>query len=200
MWRSDARVIAYSASGLPLFSGGLYRTAGPWHGGAFDPAQVSVTPVGSLQLEVLARNRMRVHYGADGASVTREVVRQTWQAPVVASNYAAQFVLRQAQPGGAPYGTRVYQGDVLLHFDATSGLAFMRVDDALGVRCEYRGPFSQAGKIAAANGSFTCTGGDSPSGTFELSDLEVSAHGITGYLRMFAPSTNSYGRFAAARY
>lgn len=196
---SDARVIAYASGGLPVFSGTLYRTQGPWHGGAFDPAKFHIVPVGTISMEALAVDRMRVQYTAEGVGpVTREVVRQTWQFPLVGANYAAQFVMREARAGESPYGTRVYQADVLLHFEDSQ--AFMRVDDHLGVRCEYRGPFAQSGRIARASGTFACNGGDAPSGTFEISDFEVSSHGVTGYLRTFAASRNSFGRFAAARY
>ena len=196
---SDARVIAYATGGLPVFAGTLYRTDGPWHGGPFDAARFHITPVGTITMEALAIDRMRVEYTADGVGpITREVIRMTWQYPLVAANYAAQFVMRESIPGQAPYGTRLYQADVLLHFEDSQ--AFMRVDDHLGVRCEYRGPFIQSGKIARASGSFTCDGGDAPAGTFEISDFEVSPHGVTGYLRTFAASRNSFGRFAAARY
>lgn len=196
---SDARVIAYGAGGQPHFQGALYKTEGPWHGGAFDPTKVKRTVVGQVTLETLARDRMRVHYSAEGVNnQVKEVVRLTWQAPVVAATYAAQFILRQSFPGEVPYGTRVFQAEVLMHFDA--GQAFMRVDDHLGVRCEYRGPFAQTGKLAKVTGTFTCNGGDSLEGTFEITDFEVSAHGVTGFLRTFAPTTNAFGRFAAVRY
>ena len=197
----DTRVTAYSSSGLPLFGGALYRTTGPWHGGVFNPAQVTVIPVGQLSLEVLSLNRMRVRYSADGAdNVVKEVTRQTWDVPLLAANYAAQFILRQARPGDVPFGTRQFQADVLLHLDAGDGQAFIRVDDHLGIRCEYRGPYAQTGKLARVSGTFTCSAGDATEGSFELSELEVSEHGITGFLRTFAPGLNSFGRFAAARY
>lgn len=194
----DAHVIAYTSGGLPLFSGPLYKTEGPWHGGPFDPTKVKVTPVGSISLEALAADRMRVHYSAEGAAnIVREVVRQTWQVPMVAANYAAQFILRQANPGQAPYGTHVYQADVLVHFDAE---AFIRVDDPLGVRCEFRGPYTQTGKLAQVSGSFNCNAGDSTEGSFEITDFEVTDHGVTGYLRTWSTTTWAWGRFAAARY
>jgi hypothetical protein len=192
-------VIAYSSGGgLPVFAGALYKTEGPYHAGPFDPSKVKATVVGSISLEALALDRVRVYYRAEGSpEIVREVVRQTWQAPVLASNYAAQFVLRQAHPGQPPYGTRVYQGDMLVHFDQE---AFIRVDDHLGVRCEYRGPYQQSGKIARVTGSFTCDGGDSPAGSFEITELEVTQHGVSGYLRTSSAQTSAWGRFAAVRY
>jgi hypothetical protein len=192
----DARVVAYGAGGLPLFSGTLYRTRGPWHGGAFDPASVQVQQAGHLYLEALSKNRMRVHYSADNVEIVKEVVRQTWQPELLAANYAAQFVLRVSSPSGPPAGTSEYQADVLLHLD---GEGFMRTDDHLGRRCEYRGPWEQAGKLIRFWGSFTCTAGDALSGSFEVSDLEVSGNGITGALRAWSATVHQLGRFAAVR-
>jgi len=197
---SDARVIAYqSGGGRPIFAGTLYRTEGSYHGGAFDPARFKIVPVGTISLQALDFDRMRVFYTVEGApEVVKEVVRQTWDIPIVAANYAAQFIMREAQPNQPPYGTRLYQADVLVHLDA--GQAFIRVDDHLGIRCEYRGPFTQAGKLARITGEFTCDGGDAPAGTFELSDFEVTDHAVSGYLRTYAAARIAYGRFAAARY
>ena len=188
-----ARITHYGTAG-PLFTGTLYRTRGPWHGGPFDPAQVQATAVGQVDLEVLARDRMRVHYSAEGVAMAKDVVRQTWDQPLVGANYVSQFVLRQVPAsGGPPIGVRDYPGDVLVHFDAGEG--FMRVDDALR-RCEYRGPYAQAGKLTKFSGTYACNAGDAASGTFEVTDLEFSANGFTGYLRTWSHEVNQYGRVA----
>lgn len=189
----DARITAYGTPG-PLFHGTLYRTRGPWHGGSFDPKQVQVIPVGELDLEVLAKDRMRVHYRADGSAVVKEVVRQTWEQPVIGAFYAGQFALRQVRAaGGPPVGTRDFPGDVLVHFDA--GVGLMRVDDPLR-RCEYRGPYETTGKLIKFSGTYTCSSGDAAAGTFEVNDLEISANGVTGYLRTWSSEVNQFGRFA----
>ena len=188
-----ARITHYGTAG-PLFSGTLYRTRGPWHGGPFDPAKVQAVAVGDVDLEVLAKDRMRVHYRADGAVVAKEVVRQTWEQPVIGAFYAGQFALRQVAPGGPPVGTRDYPGDVLVHFD--SGVGLMRVDDPLR-RCEYRGPYQTTGKYIRFSGNYACSSGDGAQGTFEVNELEVSANGLTGYLRTWAGDVNQFGRFAA---
>jgi hypothetical protein len=192
----NALVTAYSAGGLPLFEGTLYRTRGPWHAGPFDPASVEVAEAGHLQLEALSRNRLRVHYSADGRAVVKEVERQTWQPVLLAANYTGQFVLRLTSVDGAPIGTSELTADLLIHLD---GEGFMRADDHLGRRCEYRGPWQQAGKLVGFSGTFTCSAGDARNGTFEVAELEVSEHGITGHLRTWSPGLNQRGRFAAVR-
>lgn len=189
----SARVTHYGSAG-PLFNGTLFRTHGPWHGGAFDPGRVAAVAVGSVDIEVLAKDRLRVYYSAEGVQVVKEVVRQTWGQPIVGANYVAQFALRQAQPGRPPVGVRDYPGDVLVHFDGGQG--FMRVDDPLR-RCEYRGPYETTGKLIKFSGSYTCSAGDGASGRFDIDDLEISANGLTGYLRTWSGDVTQYGRFAA---
>lgn len=196
--------IASTAAGLPTFTGSLYRTTGPGFGGAFDPARVTPTVVGTVTLEVLAKDRMRIRYTADGTSVIKEVVRQTWDRPITSGSFTGTFSLRQAfSPGGTPFGTLQYGADLLLQIDA-NGSALLRADDEQGRRCEYRGPYNQTGKLGAMNGAFTCTAGTNGSpatqGTFELSEFEVTANGITGFLRTSSSSVHQSGRFAALKF
>lgn len=126
-YASDARIVAHVASGLPIFSGTLYRVEGPWHGGCL-------------------RSRPR---------------------------------------------------EALLHLDRGQG--YLRVDDNLRRRCEYRGAYTQTGKLLKLSGAFTCSFGDALEGTFGLTDLESTQHGLSGYLRTFSVGLNEYGPFAAVR-
>lgn len=190
---SDARVFATDGAGRPAFRGTLYRTQGPWQGGPFDAAKVQVQPAGTMVLEPSVGGGIRLHYETEGLAITKDLVRQTFAAPHLGATYHGSFRLRQAAPGQAPWGTRDYTGEVMVHVDA--GQAFIRVDEATG-RCDYRGPYAQSGKFARIAGEYACA--DGTRGTFELTDLEVTRHGITGYLRTWSPALNQYGRFGAA--
>ena len=192
---SDAQVIAY-AGALPLFRGTLYRTEGSFHGGPFDPAASKLVAVGEVSLEVTGKDRMRVHYTADGASVVKEVRRYTFQQPIELGNYVGQFHLRQVR-SGSPYGMLYVQADVLAHFNSENGQGYLRVDDQLGRRCEYRGPYELTGKLIRFTGAYTCDRGDTLAGTFEITDVEVTANGMTGYLRTTSGTHSQFGRFAA---
>jgi hypothetical protein len=192
---SNAEVTAY-AGALPLFRGTLYRAEGSFHGGPYDPAARKSTAVGELYLEVTAKDRMRVHYTAEGVSVVKEVRRYTFAQPLDLGNYVAQFNLRQARDG-APFGTLYVQADMLAHFNLENGQGFVRVDDQLGRRCEYRGPYELTGKLIRFTGTYTCDRGDTLGGTFEMTDVEVTANGMTGYLRATSGTHTQFGRFAA---
>jgi hypothetical protein len=194
---SNLQVTAY-AGAYPLFEGTLYRTHGPWHGGPFNPGEVRVVPVGQMWVEVLAKDRMRLHYNAEGVASVRELTRQTLAEEPISTWYTSQFVLRVARADHTPIGTSHFQADLLVHFEG--GNAYIRSDDHLGRRCEYRGPYRQSGKLMSLAGNFTCTAGDALEGSFELTDLEVTAHGITGFLRREGSGVRESGRFAATRF
>jgi hypothetical protein len=194
-----AQVTAIGSGNLPLFRGMLYRTEGPAHTGPFDPSRVKAFGVGELFLETLSSGRIRVTYTTEGTGeIVKEVQRQTWQLPPLAANYTGQFILRLTIPGSTPFGTHAYHGEMLVGV-GDDGQAFMRVDDALGPRCEYRGPLVQSGRFARITGTFGCIGGDFTDGTFEITDFEVTEHGISGFLRKSSPALNGSGRFAAVR-
>lgn len=190
-----AQVFAYDNGGHPAFRGTLYRTQGPWQGGPFDASKVQVQPAGTMTMEPTAGGGILLYYEAEGLSITKHLVRQTFDAPYLGTTYHGSFRLRQAAPGQAPWGTRDYTGDVMVHVDA--GQAFLRVDEGTG-RCDYRGPYAQSGKFARIAGEYECS--DGTHGTFEVTDFEVTRHGITGYLRTWSPTLNQYGRFGAARF
>lgn len=192
---SSAQVFATDAHGNPAFRGTLFKTTGPWLGGPFDPSKVGVRPVGELEIEPRPDGRLHLSYTAEGVSVSKDLVRTTFSAPDLGATYHATFSLRQAVPGGMPYGTRQYAADLLVHLEGD--LVYMRVDEPAG-RCEYRGTRTPSGRYAQIEGTFDCAGGDA--GSFLITEFEVAEHGFTGYLRTSSASTNQYGRFAAARF
>ena len=194
---SDAQISAYAGT-QPIFRGTLYVAEGAPFTGPYSPG--SVHAVGDIYLETLSRSRMRVFYRVDGIEYVKEVRRQTFAEPPLTGNYLGQFVLRQSRPGGAPYGTSIYNGEVLLHLDAETGAIMLRVIDHLARRCEYRGPYQVSGKLVSASGTFTCTGGDLLSGSFEIAELQGTDNGITGLLRTTGNNDLQSGRFAAVRH
>lgn len=193
---SNLQVFATDVAGNPAFRGALYKTTGPWLGGPFDPAKVGVQAVGAVVIEPRAEGRIYVGYDAEGVHVDKVVERQTFAQPDLGANYHGSFRLRQASAaGGAPWGTREFAGDVMLHLDG--GNVFLRIDEP-GSRCDYRGTRATSGRYATLSGQYTCIGGEA--GTFEITDFEVTQHAISGYLRARTGSDHQYGRFAAARF
>jgi hypothetical protein len=198
---SNLRVTSLTGSGLPNFEGGLYRTTGPWYGGPFDPATVTFVRVGTLYIEGLAQDRLRVSYEVEGRTIASEVVRATLAAPQPAFYYHATLALRESLPGGPIYGTARYNAD--LTFDLDGGNATLRVTDQYGRECTYAGAYSQTGRFSSVSGNFACAAFASypaRSGTFAIDDMEFTVQGITGVLRTEASDRVENGRFAAARF
>ncbi len=189
---------AEDASGSPALRGALYKAAGPWLGGAFDPSKVRVEPVGQLVIEPRAGAKLYVGYTAEGVAVEKLLERQTFATPDLGSSYHGALNLRIARPGGPVIGSRQIPADVLLHVDGAS--FFMRVEETFS-RCEYRGTRTAAGRKASVTGTYACTGPESPGdGAFELRDFEVTEHGFTGYLDTRSAERHQYGRIGVARF
>jgi hypothetical protein len=192
---SDARVFATDGSGNPAFRGTLYKTTGPWLGGPFDPAMVGVAAVGALVIEPRPGGQLALDYTAEGVSVSKVVVRQTFALPDIGGPYHGTFNLLRTVPGGAGHVLRQFSAYVLVNLDGNA--AFLRIEEP-GGRCEYAGTRTVSGRYTRIDGEFTCGSGET--GTFAITELVAGEHGITGYLRTFSPSSHQSGRFAAARF
>ncbi len=191
----DARVFALGESSRPAFRGTLFQASGPWLGGPFDPSKVAARPVGYAILEPRADGRLRVEYQAEGVTVSKDVERQTFAAPELGFHCLGAFSLRVITGAGLPGEIVRYRADVRLEIEA--GELRMGVIADAG-RCDYRAPYRPAGRFASATGTVACE--DGSVGTFRIADLELTRHGLSGYLREELPGAIRQGRFAAARF
>lgn len=193
---SDAHAIAFSGiDGSPLFHGTLYKTEGSWFGAPFDAARSRTTPVGELYLEARGKDRIRLEYTADGVSGARIIQRFSFEQPIVSGGFEAQWRLQQAR-AGQRIGILLLNGELLMQF--LDGQAEVTVLDQFGRTCVLRGPYTLAGKLVNASGTYSCNKGETLAGTFALSDVEATAHGVTGFLRLEGDGLVQAGTFAGA--
>lgn len=71
--------------GATEYTGVLYRTSGPWYGGAFDPLAVTSVPAGGLRMQYLpgtGGSELDITYSANGMSVTKALVAQVQPRPL----------------------------------------------------------------------------------------------------------------------
>jgi hypothetical protein len=194
--------IAEAGGGLPRFAGTLYRTRGPWFGQPFDASSVNVTPAGDISIEALSIDRILLKYQVDGTSVHREVVRQTWRAPAIGPFYLGVFNLKQIHPGQGLFDVLDLEAETAFFVDGPMG--WLIANDNLGRRCEYKGAYVQAGKLGSLVGNYTCGAGQDAraptAGTFEMTQIEATANGITAALHTSSPSLEQSGRFAGVRH
>jgi hypothetical protein len=62
--------------GADLVSGTVYRTTGPYFGGAFNPANVAVTPAGTATFQFTDFSHASFTYTVDGVTATKAIERQ----------------------------------------------------------------------------------------------------------------------------
>ena len=194
-YSTDARMFALGDDNRAAFRGTLYRTTGPWHGGPFDPAQATTLPVGSVILEPRSGGRLHLEYVAEGTRVGKDLSRLTFALPQPDGYYHGAFRLRQSETPGTPGTIRQYAAQVAVQLEG--GEATLQVAGE-GGPCEYRGTWEASGKYARIAGRYACAGGEE--GGFEILDLEVTRHALSGRLSTTAPGLHRTGRFAAARY
>lgn len=160
------------------FTGVLYETTGPVFSGAFNPAAVTPRVVGNMTFEYTPPHVGRLVYSIDGASVTKQVRRQTFRANDMAGSYRGYRVTKPTSCPSAPDLTSTVHTDLTI---TQIGTAVTMTTQNNLPNCNYSGTYSQEGHMGAVNGTFTCS--NSTSGTFAMTEIEV---GVRGFLARFS--------------
>ncbi len=166
------------------FSGTLYQTTGPAFSGAFNPASVTVTPVGSMTLNFSSATSGTLTYTVNGATVVKSIQRQTWKGESLNGNYLGGLTAN-----GTNCGNGASNGPVLIFDTLTvthSSTVTFRVNffssNGTASVCTFSGPYAQNGRLGSVTGSFSCTFGSTPGnqGTFTISEINAQLTGFTG--------------------
>jgi hypothetical protein len=159
--------LPYQGSGV--WSGGLYKTTGPWFGaGVFDPSTVTASAVGTMSVTPGSIATATLAYTVNGVSVTKAIERQLLALENFSGSYAAVY----GQQAGT--GTGCNAADAFDALPASvqitqSSSAMTLVIVANGDTCSFAGSYSQTGHFGRAFGSYTCTSG--ASGTFDFFEM-----------------------------
>lgn len=172
------------ASGNPGFSGALYKTTGPYHGGAFDPVQVQATPVGNLVFQATSPTTAQLAYDVNGVSVTKVVTRFTFRTKNWTGLYRAvqRANYRDCVAGFTPAFT---YDDGLIDVEH-DGSEFRMWFEGKKQTCMYTGSYQQVGRLGIVSGTYSCA--DGPSGTFSLRGLETHEKALGGEIDMTHPA------------
>lgn len=175
---------ATDPSGNPGFSGPLYRTQGPWYGGAFDPAAVKAVEVGTITFESTGPGTAILVYTVDGVRVNKVVTRFTFRQKNWAGIYRGvnRMNYRDCQGGFVP---PVIYDDGLIDVEH-EGSEFRMWFEGKKQTCMYTGSYQQVGRLGIVSGTYTCA--DGPSGTFTFRGLETHDSALGGYLEMTHPA------------
>jgi hypothetical protein len=200
----------------PLFtvSGKLYRTAGPWFGGVFDPHAVTVTEVGTLTLRFAqpTPQPLGVSYIIDGTTVEKIAQPQTFgtSASDLVGNFEGglQIMGRSstacADPGLAP------PASVAFKFQGTAtGLGQFRfLWGRVDTFCAASGSYTQKGQLGSLSGRVGCAAKgntdissvpapDDPQ--LQLDNLVINEHGFSGAATVQSGTCTYSGSFGGVR-
>ncbi len=174
----------FDMQGNPGFKGALYRTTGPYHAGAFDPAQVQATPVGELIFEATGPSSAILKYDVGGVTVQKTMTRFTFRTRDWTGLYRGvqRANYRDCTGGFTPAFT---YDDGLIDVEQ-SGSAFRMWFDGKKAACMYTGTYEQHGRLGRVTGNYVCA--DGPSGTFTLSNLETNENAFAAQIEASHPS------------
>jgi len=180
MWFvGTASLQSTDSQGVNTYVGDWYRVTGPYYGAAtFDPSAVGAVKVGTYTYRELTVTTGQIVYTVNGTSVTKNVQRQTLQVnPRLNGNYSGAYFsttsgcTNQAQNGnassfinasisGTPSATQVS-----ILFGST------------GTLCTLSGPYTQAGRMGALTGTWSCS--TSFSGTASFVEIEAGTNALS---------------------
>jgi hypothetical protein len=164
------------------FSGTLFKTTGPFFGAPWTGN--TTTPAGNMTLVFTSVNTATLTYTADGVTVTKNVVRQTWRSENLAGNYLG---------GLTANGTSCAAGNTaILMFGSMSvsqsggGQTSMTINFTTNSNqaavCTFNGNYAQSGRQGSISGNWSCTvnGTAANVGTFTMTELQASIRGFNG--------------------
>jgi hypothetical protein len=187
----------YVASAMTLneggtFSGPLYRTSGPWFGGAFDPAGVGIRQVGTATFAFRSVDTCTFTFVVDSVSVTKSITRQTIKHENLSGSYIGALVgtySNCSRDGTAEEGV-----DLNVQHTSTG----ISIEILFGLEtCTYSGTYSQTGRMGIVAGTVDCGNGEI--GPFTLSEVVASRIGIGGVGTMQYRECRWTGRFGGVR-
>jgi hypothetical protein len=180
VWYVASNVTLTSGGGsAATFSGQLYQTTAPYFGGAFNAANVTNRPVGTITFNASQISQATLTYSVDGVNVSKAVTRQTWRAENIAGTYAGGTTGTWAGCASARNG---YQESFVTLTVAQDNLAInMREDGAGGTggtyTCNYNGNYTQDGRMGTITGNAVCSDGVNQS--FTATEVQGGLQGLS---------------------
>lgn len=187
VYASDGKPVWFSAAafqqasapaGHTVFTGELYATTGPYHGGAFDPAVVTARKVGALTFDASSLNNAILSYTVDGASTVKNITRQTLTYENLGGAYDAVWFTRCL-------GMSAYESP----FDWTVNITTVRhnADNTVSINLscpmcwtnfnhEFRGTYAQVGHLGQITADLVAP----DVGSITIVEIAKTTAGFTG--------------------
>lgn len=161
--------VTYQGGGL--FTGQLYQTTGTYyHFQAFDPAAVTVLPMGQLIFNASTATNAKLTYEVGGFRIIKDITRLSWRTDNLAGFYIGG---RQGVWSGcdAALNGKVDSAATIGVTEQPSGQVQIR-DAGKGYTCNYLGLHSQTGHVSAITGTGVCD--DNVSRFLTATEIQVS--------------------------
>ena len=209
VYGTDGRAHWFVASNMQgsgnTFSGTLFETTGPAFNVTWSPALVSKPAVGSITVTFNTLNTATLVYNVSGASVTKQIQRQTWAAENLSGIYLGG-VTATASNCGNPADAK----PILIFDELTvqqSGLSFtgtVLFSSASGQasNCTFTATYGQNGRLGNLNGTYNCTFGGVAGnrGNFSVTQIDATQNGFNGVYNGSDQFCSSYtGYFGGVR-
>ena len=166
-----------SPSGQPIYSGNTYITSGPWFGGPFNAASVTVRQSGTVTFAPNSATSAALTYSVDGVSVTKTIQRQTLVSENFTGSYSSLWRFTVTCPNIPAITQQVTYTGSITH--SAGQFQYSRVNPTNAAdTCTLAGAWTQEGALGHVDGTVTCN--DGPAGTFSLSQVSSNATGFTG--------------------
>lgn len=166
-----------SPSGQPIYTGNTYITSGPWFGGAFNSASVTVRQAGTATFAPNDATSAALTYSVDGVNVTKNIQRQTLVSENFTGSYSSLWRFSVTCPGIGTTTQQInYSGSIA---QSAGQFQYTRVNpNNAADTCTLSGAWTQQGALGHADGNVACS--DGTAGTFSLSQVASNAGGFTG--------------------
>jgi hypothetical protein len=174
------------------YIGSITESTGPWFGMAsFDPSAITRRVVGSgMTVKFLDNRHAVVKYTIDGVTVEKSIVPFAMRMNDLSGTYRAEIVTLTGPT------TTAAAAMTLNVIDNGSTVVMSAV--MIGSTCTYTGTRTQYGQRVGVAGTWTCNG-DGSSGSFTVSDAEVSNNGFTAAMTGQPGMPKAVGHIGGAR-
>ncbi|HJU21468.1 MAG TPA: hypothetical protein VJ891_03075 [Casimicrobiaceae bacterium] len=197
-YTSNVQFQGSDANGALVWTGPLYVTSGPWFGGPFPPANVTIRQAGNASFVLTDFNQATLTYSVDGVVVTKTLQRQTWKSENYTGNYIAGYsiTLSSCNPASLD-GVQETGGSLAVNH---SGNAIAMTSTTAIATCTYNGSYAQTGKLGEVGGTYSCT--DGTAGTFSMFEMSPTLNGFTAFAvgqNQFCQWSGSFGGITRAQ-
>jgi hypothetical protein len=203
-----------------FYQGTLYRTSGPWFGGPFDPAALTMADVGRLELDTNPDGTLKLAYVIDGTVHVKTVSRTTWDSNLKlltggkaigeSVTYVGGPVVQSMSPGTCPVLNLGGPAEEMpTRFSVSpspfgSSRVFVGWGTGIDTACVIEGAYTQAGQLGSISGHLRCgpIGGGVPSATdprVDITDIVASEHGFAGGFTYQANACTYTGHLGGVR-